>query len=201
MYAAVQIYYTMSTEKLWTSMISTVNLADMFYAMVDLVKQKSDKQWAPGLVLGGPSKHHKTVVNPGNSNSEDDLADFEDDPPSLNVRQHCVIARPPTRSGPAHDNDNNNHDGNNLHNGDAGANNNTEPEENASSTGRNTSVVGTDPSNMPAHHNNATGLQQERVMSLLTPPGSPPPDGPGTLLPALDLPLLPTSPAVFVKLH
>ncbi|KAF9220534.1 hypothetical protein BS17DRAFT_769318 [Gyrodon lividus] len=168
MYVAVQIYYTMSTEESWTSMISTVNLADMFYAIVELVEQKSDEQWvkdlmefwkneAPGLVVGGPSKHRKTVANPGNSDLEDDLAGFEDNPPSPNTRQCCAIARPPMGSGPAHNDNGNDCDGNNLRNGDTNANSNTEPEENASST-------------------------RERSMSFLTPPpGSPLLDGPGTL--------------------
>ncbi|KIK80937.1 hypothetical protein PAXRUDRAFT_28020 [Paxillus rubicundulus Ve08.2h10] len=135
MYAAVQIYYTMNTKELCTSMIGMVDLADMFYVVVDLVEQKSDEQWvkdlmefwkneAPGLILGGPYKHCKTAVNPGNSDSEDNLAGFEDDPLILDVCQHRAIARPPTRSGPAHDNNNNDCDGNDLCNGDASANNN-----------------------------------------------------------------------------
>ncbi|KIJ59587.1 hypothetical protein HYDPIDRAFT_118341 [Hydnomerulius pinastri MD-312] len=113
MYAAVQIYFTLSNEESWTTVIGTVDLADMYYTVVDMVERKSEEQWvkdllefwkdeAPGLLLGGSSKRRKTTSTPSMSDSEDDLADF-DNPPSSESRPHT---RSPTRSGADENNGN-----------------------------------------------------------------------------------------------
>ncbi|KAF9244073.1 hypothetical protein BU15DRAFT_71644 [Melanogaster broomeanus] len=74
MYAAVQIYFTLSNEESWATMIGTVDLTDMYYSVVDMIKRKSDERWvkdlmefwkdeAPGLSLGGPSKRRKQSLH------------------------------------------------------------------------------------------------------------------------------------------
>ncbi|KIJ06887.1 hypothetical protein PAXINDRAFT_19909 [Paxillus involutus ATCC 200175] len=107
MYAAVQAYFTMSNEETWTSNVGTVNLADMYYTVVDMIERKSEELWvkelldfwkdeAPGLMLGGPSKRRRLETMPSNSDSEDDLAGFDNNaPPSSASRQR---RRSPTRN-------------------------------------------------------------------------------------------------------
>ncbi|KAF9245748.1 hypothetical protein BU15DRAFT_70818 [Melanogaster broomeanus] len=113
MYAAVQIYFTLSNEESWATMIGTVDLTDMYYSVVDMIERKSDERWvkdlmefwkdgrvlysaAPGLSLGGPSKRRKIISTPTSSDSEDDLAGFED-PPNLESPR-CPRTQPPTRN-------------------------------------------------------------------------------------------------------
>ncbi|KAF9231807.1 hypothetical protein BU15DRAFT_68018 [Melanogaster broomeanus] len=107
MYAAVQIYFTLSNEESWTTMIGTVDLTDMYYTVVDMIERKADERWvkdlmefwkdeALGLSLGGPSKHQKGISTPTSSDSEDDLAGFED-PPNLESPRRPRM-QPPTRN-------------------------------------------------------------------------------------------------------
>ncbi|KAF9230103.1 hypothetical protein BU15DRAFT_69484 [Melanogaster broomeanus] len=116
MYAAVQIYFTLSNEESWTTVTGTVDLTDMYYTVVDMIERKSDERWvkdlmqfrkdeAPGLSLGGPSKRRKTISTP---TSSDSLVGF-DDPPILEPPQR-PRTQPPTRNGSGEDDDSRNGD-------------------------------------------------------------------------------------------
>ncbi|KAF8835088.1 hypothetical protein BDN67DRAFT_984860 [Paxillus ammoniavirescens] len=50
MYAAVQAYFTISNEETWTSNVGTVDLTDMYYTVVDMIKCKSEELWVKELL-------------------------------------------------------------------------------------------------------------------------------------------------------
>ncbi|KIJ09952.1 hypothetical protein PAXINDRAFT_157757 [Paxillus involutus ATCC 200175] len=50
MYTTVQAYFTMSNEETWTSNVGTVDLADMYYTVVDMIERKSEELWVKELL-------------------------------------------------------------------------------------------------------------------------------------------------------